>query len=206
MQGLWTTPDFSYKSQYNTLDKINLVPPPVQKPHPPIYIAATRTPTTLEFLVSTGHNLCIAVVQDTADALDLCQRFVSMSKAAGHHRPMSEIPFFRYFYVAETAEQVRQDTEARLNWVIDIMQWRRFIPRGSEVYQRMEDWRTTRTELPASYDVLAQHAPSSAPQSSASRKSRRCGSMASSILGAILTLAVWSTKKCCAPWNCSLKR
>ena len=32
-----------------------------------------------------------------------CQRFVTMSREAGFHRPMSEIPFFRYFYVAETA-------------------------------------------------------------------------------------------------------
>jgi alkanesulfonate monooxygenase SsuD/methylene tetrahydromethanopterin reductase-like flavin-dependent oxidoreductase (luciferase family) len=157
VQGLWTTPAFSYQSRFIQLDQINLVPPPVQKPHPPIYIAATRTLETLAFLVSTGHNLCIAVVQDTADALDLCQRFVAMSQAAGHHRPMSDIPFFRYFYVAETEAQVRRDTEARLNWVIDIMQWRRFIPQGSEVYRRMADWRRTRTELPASYDALVQN-------------------------------------------------
>jgi alkanesulfonate monooxygenase SsuD/methylene tetrahydromethanopterin reductase-like flavin-dependent oxidoreductase (luciferase family) len=156
VQGLWTTPGFSYKSRFNTLENINLVPPPLQKPHPPIYIAATRTLSTLEFLVSTGHNLCIAVVQDTADALDLCQRFVRMSQAAGHHRPMSDIPFFRYCYVTETEKQAQQDTRARLNWVVDIMQWRRFIPKGSEVYQRMEDWRKTRTQLPASYEGLAQ--------------------------------------------------
>ena len=155
VEGLWTTPEFTYESKFNRLEKINLVPTPLQKPHPPIYIAATRTLTTLEFLVSTGHNLCIAVVQDTAEAIDLCQRFVTMSQAAGHHRPMSDIPFFRYFYVAETEEQVRQDTETRLNWVADIMQWRRFIDKGSEVYQRMDDWRRTRTQLPASYDYLA---------------------------------------------------
>jgi alkanesulfonate monooxygenase SsuD/methylene tetrahydromethanopterin reductase-like flavin-dependent oxidoreductase (luciferase family) len=156
VQGLWTTPEFSYESRFIKLDQINLVPPPVQKPHPPIYIAATRTLTTLEFLVSSGHNLCIAVVQDTAAALDLCHRFVAMSQAAGNNRPMSDIPFFRYFYVAETEAQVRRDTEARLNWVVDIMQWRRFIPKGSEVYRRMDDWRRTRTEQPASYDTLVQ--------------------------------------------------
>jgi alkanesulfonate monooxygenase SsuD/methylene tetrahydromethanopterin reductase-like flavin-dependent oxidoreductase (luciferase family) len=129
----------------------------VQQPHPPIYLAATRTPATLEFAVSTGHSLCIAVVQDTADALDLCQRFVSMSREAGFHRSMADIPFFRYFYVAETEAQARQDTEAHLNWVVDIMQWRRFIREGSEVYHRMDDWRRSRTELPVSYDALAQN-------------------------------------------------
>ena len=155
VQGLWTTPGFSYESRFNRLRDINLAPPPLQKPHPPIYIAATRTPATLEFLVSTGHNLCIAVVQDTAAALDLCRRFVELSAAAGHNRPMAEIPFFRYCYVAETAEQARRDTEARINWVADIMQWRRNIEVGSEVYQRMDDWRRQREQLPESYDYLA---------------------------------------------------
>ena len=155
VQGLWTTPGFSYESRFNKLDDINLVPPPLQQPHPPIYIAATRTPATLEFLIATGHNLCIAVVQDTADALALCHRFVELSAAAGDHRPMSEIPFFRYFYVAETEEQARRDTEDRINWVADIMQWRRQIDTGSEVYRRMDDWRRQRTQLPDSYDYLS---------------------------------------------------
>jgi alkanesulfonate monooxygenase SsuD/methylene tetrahydromethanopterin reductase-like flavin-dependent oxidoreductase (luciferase family) len=97
------------------------------------------------------------VVQDTADALDLCQRFVSMSREAGLHRSMADIPFFRYFYVAETEAQARQDTETHLNWVVDIMQWRRFIKEGSEVYRRMDDWRRDRTELPVSYDTLARN-------------------------------------------------
>ncbi len=131
IEGLWTTPDFSYDGNYFKIDKVNLVPPPVQKPHPPIYLAASRTLETLEFVVSTGHSICAAVVQDTEAALDLCHRFVEMSKEAGFNVPMSDIPFFRYFYVAETEEQARKDTEAHLNWVIDIMQWRNLFREGS---------------------------------------------------------------------------
>jgi alkanesulfonate monooxygenase SsuD/methylene tetrahydromethanopterin reductase-like flavin-dependent oxidoreductase (luciferase family) len=127
VQGLWTTSDFSYQGKHFQVNRANLVPTPLQRPHPPVYIAATRSPTTLEFAVSTGHTLCIAVVQDTAEALDLCHRFVNMSREAGFNVSMSQIPFFRYFYVAETEEQARKDTEARLDWVVDIMQWRRFI-------------------------------------------------------------------------------
>jgi alkanesulfonate monooxygenase SsuD/methylene tetrahydromethanopterin reductase-like flavin-dependent oxidoreductase (luciferase family) len=157
IQGLWTTPDFTFQGKHFQVSHANLVPLPVQKPHPPIYIAATRMPTTLNFAVSTGHTLCIAVVQDTADALDLCQRFVAKSKEAGLNVPKSRIPFFRYFYVAETEEQAVKDTQGKLNWVIDIMQWRRFINEGSEVYQRMSDWRRTRTELPQSYEYLREN-------------------------------------------------
>jgi alkanesulfonate monooxygenase SsuD/methylene tetrahydromethanopterin reductase-like flavin-dependent oxidoreductase (luciferase family) len=154
LEGLWTTPDFTFNGEHYQVNQVNLVPPPVQKPHPPIYLAATRTPETLDFAVSTGHNLCIAVVQDTAAALDLCQRFVDKSGEAGFNIPMSSIPFFRYCYVAETEEQAIKDTRDKLNWVVDIMQWRNNIPVGSELHLKMSDWRESRTELPATFDYL----------------------------------------------------
>ena len=47
VQGLWTTPEFSHEGEFYTLNKLNLVPPPLQSPHPPIYIAASYTQATL---------------------------------------------------------------------------------------------------------------------------------------------------------------
>ena len=156
-EGLWSTPGFSYTGKYNTLDQTNLVPPPIQRPHPPIYIAATRTPATLEYAVSTGHPTIVGNVQDTHDALDLCNRFVEMSKDAGHNIPMSDIPFFRYLHVAKTEEEAKRNTVAPLNWVLDVIQWRRTFEHGSEVYEDLEDWRRDRTELPLSYEHLYEH-------------------------------------------------
>jgi alkanesulfonate monooxygenase SsuD/methylene tetrahydromethanopterin reductase-like flavin-dependent oxidoreductase (luciferase family) len=157
IQGLWTTSEFSFEGQYFQVNKLNLVPQPVQRPHPPIFLAASNTLETLEFVVATGHPLCIAVVQDTASSLDLCRRFVDMSRAAGRHVPMSAIPFFRYFYVAETEAQARQDTEAHINWILDIMQWRQFIKEGSEVPYRMADWRRTRPKGTVGYDYICEN-------------------------------------------------
>jgi alkanesulfonate monooxygenase SsuD/methylene tetrahydromethanopterin reductase-like flavin-dependent oxidoreductase (luciferase family) len=156
IRGLWTTPDFTFESRYFQARHANLVPMPVQQPHPPVYIAATRTPTTLEFAVSTGFPLCIAVVQDTDEALDLCQRFVEKSAESGFNVPKSQIPFFRYFYVAGTAEQAINDTRDRLDWVADIMQWRNSISQGSEVHQHLSDWRRSRRQLPLGYEYLAE--------------------------------------------------
>ena len=130
------------------------MPPPVQQPHPPIYLAASNTPATLDFVVSTGHPLCIAVVQDTAQSLDLCHRFVTLSQCAGFNVPMSAIPFFRYFYVAETEAQARQDTESHINWILDIMQWRRFFREGSEVPYPIENWRRSRSKATVGADYI----------------------------------------------------
>jgi alkanesulfonate monooxygenase SsuD/methylene tetrahydromethanopterin reductase-like flavin-dependent oxidoreductase (luciferase family) len=156
VEQLWTTPNYSFEGQYFNLNQITLVPAPAQKP-PPMYIAATRTQATLEFVVSTGHPLIIGVVLDTPDALDLCRRFVHMSAEAGFNVPMSRIPFSRYFYVAETEEEAIQDTRAALDWVLDMIQWRRTFTRGSEVLHRIDDFRRQRTEEPTSYAHLFKH-------------------------------------------------
>lgn len=157
IKGLWTTPGYTHKHGHYRVNQANLVPLPIQKPHPPIYIGATRTRATLEYVVSTGHSLIVGVVLDTTDALDLCRRFVQMSQEAGTNLPMSGIPFFRYFYVAETEEEARRDAEESLNWTVDMIQWRRAFQEGSEVYESLEQWRRMRAELPPSYDHLAQH-------------------------------------------------
>ena len=157
VENLWTTPDYSFEGDYFHLDRITLVPSPAQKPHPPMYIAATLTQATLEFVVSTGHPLIIGVVLDTPDALDLCRRFTQMSAEAGYHVPMSRIPFSRYLYVAETAEEAIQDTRQPLEWVLDMLQWRRTFTSGSEVIHRIDDFRRQRTTLPTSYEHLFEH-------------------------------------------------
>ena len=64
-----------------------------------------------------------------------------MSKQSGHNVPMSSIPFFRYLHVAETEEQARENTNGPLNWVLDILQWRRTFNQGSEVYDYLFDKR-----------------------------------------------------------------
>jgi alkanesulfonate monooxygenase SsuD/methylene tetrahydromethanopterin reductase-like flavin-dependent oxidoreductase (luciferase family) len=157
VQGLWTTPEYSHTGQFFTVNRATLVPAPLQKPHPPMYIAATRTLTTLEFVVSTGQPLLVGMVLDTVGALDLCRRFVQMSAAAGHHVPMWRIPFARYFYVAETDEQARQDTRASLEWTVDMIQWRQTFQEGSEVGHRLAAWRQARTTFPPSAEHLFQH-------------------------------------------------
>ena len=157
VKGLWTTPDFSYAGEHYNVDRTDLVPPPLQRPHPPVYLAATRTRATLEFVASTGHPLLIGQVLDTADALDLCHRWESMSREAGHDTSMAQIPFMRYFYVAETEEQARKDTWASLEWMHDLIQWRASLPGGSEVYRHLEDWRHERTTPPPDIDYMLQH-------------------------------------------------
>ena len=131
-----------------------MVPSPVQNPHPPVYIAASRSPETLRFLVENEFLLCIAVVQDTSQALELVSRYKKLCADLGSFPQLNEVPFFRYVHVSETEENAIANTRQHIEWIQDIMQWRRFLVDHTEVDRSISDWRSERTELPPSYEYI----------------------------------------------------
>jgi len=157
IEGLWSNRNYTFEGQHYRITNANIVPQPVQDPHPPIYIAATLTQATQEFVVGSGHPLLIGVVLDTKDAVALCHNMVDLAKTKGQTMTMNQIPFFRYFYVAETEEEARADSKPALDWNLDMLQWRRTFDTGSEVWDKIDDFRKTRTELPPSYDYLVEN-------------------------------------------------
>jgi alkanesulfonate monooxygenase SsuD/methylene tetrahydromethanopterin reductase-like flavin-dependent oxidoreductase (luciferase family) len=157
VETLWTTKDCTYDGEYYTASHLNLVPTPLQQPHPPVYVAATRSVESLDFVASSGRRLIMGVVLNTDDALDLLQRFLIQSRNNGHDFTAADVPFFRYFYVAETEEQAHRDARDALNWTLDLNTWRREFSVGSEVYQSIEDYRSRRTEFPPTYEYLAEN-------------------------------------------------
>lgn len=157
VETLWTTQDCTFEGKYNSVQHLNLVPTPLQRPHPPVYVAATRSPESLEFVADTGRRLIIGVVLDTVDAMDLLQRFLTRTSKKGHNVQASDVPFFRYFYVAETEVQAHSDAREALNWTLDINTWRREFSVGSEVNESIDDYRKRRTAFPPSYEYLAEN-------------------------------------------------
>jgi alkanesulfonate monooxygenase SsuD/methylene tetrahydromethanopterin reductase-like flavin-dependent oxidoreductase (luciferase family) len=156
IEGLLTTPGYSYDGRFYQIRDVNLVPPPAQLPCPPIYIAATRTPASLEFVAASGHPIIVGVVLDTDDAIDLLHRFIALARDNGHDVPASRIPFFRYVYVAETEEEALRDARESVAWTLDMIQWRATFQQGSEVYQHLDDFRRSRTSLPLSFEQIAE--------------------------------------------------
>lgn len=157
IQSMWTTPDYTHKGQFYNVHQANLVPPVVQQPHPPIYIAATRTPATLEYAVARGFPTMIGLTVDTAPALELCQRYEAMSADAGQNVSMGQIPFFRYCYVAESEAQALKDVRESLGWVIDMLQWRGTFREGSEITHSLNEWRKNRTEPPLKFEDVCEN-------------------------------------------------
>ena len=152
IEGMWTTPDYSRKGRFYSVEKANLVPQVVQRPHPPVYIAASRTQETFDYAVAKGWPTMVGLTMETGPGVELCRRYAAMSKEAGFNVPSTAIPLFRHVYVAPTEKQVVEDTQASLQWMIDMLQWRGKLTEGSEVGLNLDHWRKTRTEAPQTYE------------------------------------------------------
>jgi alkanesulfonate monooxygenase SsuD/methylene tetrahydromethanopterin reductase-like flavin-dependent oxidoreductase (luciferase family) len=63
VHGLLTTDDFAYQGKTWSFGPSTAVPRPIQKPHPPIWVAA-RSPETIRFALERGYNLMGAAQQE----------------------------------------------------------------------------------------------------------------------------------------------
>lgn len=82
IKGVWTHPDrFSYEGQFYYIPEMELVPRPVQHPHPPIYVASFSRPS-LEKAATMGENVIFA-------PFAAAMVFGSVQEAVAHFRELS---------------------------------------------------------------------------------------------------------------------
>lgn len=85
MRGLWSNERFTYHGKYTHLDDVELTPKPVQKPHPPLTIAAIMTRGSFEYAGHNGFNLMVVPYINSLD--DVAERigwYHAALREAGH--------------------------------------------------------------------------------------------------------------------------
>ena len=55
--GLWTQDNFSYSGKHYQVDDVTILPKPVQKPTPPIWVTAMRSPETFVYAANRGYGV-----------------------------------------------------------------------------------------------------------------------------------------------------
>ena len=116
----WTETSFSYHGKYYSFDRVQLVPKPYQKPHPPIRVAATSA-DTFASIGTLGYPIFVAVRLGTLSELaPNITAYREAYRAAGH--PGEGQAFLRVpVYVAATEAQARSEPEE------SIMSFYRFL-------------------------------------------------------------------------------
>jgi alkanesulfonate monooxygenase SsuD/methylene tetrahydromethanopterin reductase-like flavin-dependent oxidoreductase (luciferase family) len=106
----WTQEGFSHSGKYFTVDNLTVVPRPYQKPHPPIWVAAT-TQDTFPMVGHMGFSLVTGLRGfDVPEAVRHLSAYRAARRAAGHAGDGNvylRIPV----YVAAKAAQARSEPE-----------------------------------------------------------------------------------------------
>lgn len=107
----WTEERFSYDGQYYQFRDVCVTPKPLQKPHPPIYMAAT-TVETFPVAGRLGRHLFVGVRRNSiAGAQHSINIYRQAWRAAGH-AGQGDVTLRIPVYVGDTREQAIADTES----------------------------------------------------------------------------------------------
>jgi alkanesulfonate monooxygenase SsuD/methylene tetrahydromethanopterin reductase-like flavin-dependent oxidoreductase (luciferase family) len=99
---LWTEDRVTQKGRYWNLDDVHLMPRVVQKPHPPVWIAAITSEESFRFAAKNGYNIMIVPYAGKPGQL---QEFVRMYRRLwveyGHPAGAEKVQVAQHCYVAE---------------------------------------------------------------------------------------------------------
>ena len=150
--GLWSTPGFTYHGEHYQIDDITIAPTPIQKPHPPMYLAVSRTAGSIDDAVTRGLPMLTSASTPDEDVLALRDLYAAKCLEAGVEPQWEDMPFFRVTYVAEDQKTAEKDPRDALSWVADLNGYRRTLTGGSEIYADLDHWIKTRPEDPPSHE------------------------------------------------------
>jgi alkanesulfonate monooxygenase SsuD/methylene tetrahydromethanopterin reductase-like flavin-dependent oxidoreductase (luciferase family) len=118
----WTETDWTFNGQHHSIrEPINVVPKPVQKPHPPVYVACFSEPT-MRMAAENGFNIIFApfaasmVFGSLANAV---ARFKTLAAEAGHPDARAMCSYFTC--IADTPEQKRAAQERLLYYLTNFI-------------------------------------------------------------------------------------
>jgi alkanesulfonate monooxygenase SsuD/methylene tetrahydromethanopterin reductase-like flavin-dependent oxidoreductase (luciferase family) len=122
----WRSDRFSFQGQFWTVENAEIVPKPVQQPHPPVRIAANSA-DTFEWAGRQGYPIFVASqVNPFRKIKELLPLYRQARKAAGHGEPQADdITLLGPLYVAEDQVQLRQELEPSI---------RRFLQSIATIY------------------------------------------------------------------------
>lgn len=140
--GLWTEERFSYQGKHYQIEDAELHPRPIQKPHPPIYVAAI-SPETFSLVAEKGLNI---LTTPTLMDIPTLKEFVLDAKKQmikGGRDPMTvDFPMNWQIHLARTEEEAIERTRDALGWYFEKVM--SVVPQGADV--------------PATYEAYAEMA------------------------------------------------
>ena len=72
-----------YDGKFHKVRGVNVIPKPVQKPHPPVYVAAV-SPSTYEWVIENGYNVLTSFLHPYDEVFEKHEAYHKTAEKAGY--------------------------------------------------------------------------------------------------------------------------
>jgi natural product biosynthesis luciferase-like monooxygenase protein len=111
----WGQAKFSYESRSYRYDNVELLPRPVQKPSPAVWMGATSTAESFEFAGRSGfHLMLIPFLHEIDELRSMVEIYLNARGAAGHDPKTARVIAMYHIYVGENSSEARATAEPAL--------------------------------------------------------------------------------------------
>jgi natural product biosynthesis luciferase-like monooxygenase protein len=111
----WSDDAFNHQGRFHRYENVEVLPHPVQRPHPTIWMGATSTAESFEFAGRSGfHLMLIPFLHELEELRALVEVYLKARGAAGHDLSSARIIAMYHIYVGESSTEARATAEPAL--------------------------------------------------------------------------------------------
>ena len=120
----WTEDTFSYEGEFFSFPEVRVIPKPVQQPYPPIFMAVTHSPESVEIAVRNRWGLFTVGSSFFPASPDSDQNLINLYRRRMMEEGVApddvEVAAVRSVYVAPTDDEAVELLTPRLKWAGDM--------------------------------------------------------------------------------------
>ncbi len=113
----WTNDKLSYQGKYFSYDGVEVLPKPLQAPHPPVWMAATSLPA-IDWAAAKGFSILMDPHSSRTDLVAKRRHYGEKLAAAGLSDAGRVIPMARLVAIDETADKAREVARRAAHWTV----------------------------------------------------------------------------------------
>jgi alkanesulfonate monooxygenase SsuD/methylene tetrahydromethanopterin reductase-like flavin-dependent oxidoreductase (luciferase family) len=113
----WTNQRLTYQGKFHQYENVEVLPKPLQTPHPPVWMAASSDPA-IEWAASLGHSILMDPHASRADLIRKRKHYAAKLEADGYSDSGRVSPMSRLIAIDETDEKARAVAKRAAEWTV----------------------------------------------------------------------------------------
>ena len=113
----WTEERLNFSGQHFQFEDIEVLPKPLQRPHPPVWVAATSEPA-LEWAASRGHSVLMDPHASVSEIGRKRRFYDERMRRAGFALAGRDLPIARLVALADTAAKAEAVARSGAEWMV----------------------------------------------------------------------------------------